>query len=88
MRSGKNLKYQLINKSKWLGEKSPSLFLTKGNFMTFYHGLGMFIFNMGALLVGAIIAYIIINDLEKKRKHKEYLEKLFGKKWKQDDDTN
>jgi predicted membrane protein len=56
--------------------------------MTFYHGLGMFIFNMAALLVGAIIAYIIINDLEKKRKHKEYLEKLFGKKWKQDDDTN
>tara|TARA_R100000808_G_scaffold483_1_gene2447 strand:+ start:1096 stop:1200 length:105 start_codon:yes stop_codon:yes gene_type:complete len=29
--------------------------------MTFYHGLGMFIFNMVALLVGAIIAYYIIN---------------------------
>ena len=29
--------------------------------MTFYHGLGMFLFNMVALLIGAIIAYYIIN---------------------------
>lgn len=88
MRSGKNLKYQLINKNKWLGERSPSLFLTKGNFMTFYHGLGMFVFNMAALIIGAIIAYIIINKVEKERKRKEKLEYLKGKKWDQDNDTN
>ena len=29
--------------------------------MSFYHGLGMFIFGMSALVVGAIVAYIIIN---------------------------
>jgi len=29
--------------------------------MTFQYGLGMFLFNMVALLVGAIIAYYIIN---------------------------
>ena len=28
--------------------------------MTFFHGLGMFIYNMAALLLGAIIAYVII----------------------------
>ena len=34
--------------------------------MSFYHGLGMFIFNMSALLIGAIIAfYIIINKVMK-----------------------
>ena len=31
--------------------------------MSFYHGLGMFIFNMSALLIGAIIAYFIINKV-------------------------
>ena len=31
--------------------------------MTFYHGLGMFIFGMGAFFVGAIAAYIIINKV-------------------------
>ena len=29
--------------------------------MSFYHGLGMFLFGTGATLVGAIIAYYIIN---------------------------
>ncbi len=29
--------------------------------MTFQYGLGMFLFNMVALLVGAIIAYYVIN---------------------------
>ena len=29
--------------------------------MSFYHGLGMFFFGMGALIVGAIIAFYIIN---------------------------
>ena len=31
--------------------------------MSFYHGLGMFIFGMSALIVGAIIAYFIINKV-------------------------
>ena len=36
--------------------------------MSFYHGLGMFIFNMSALLIGAIIAFYIINKvMEEKR---------------------
>ena len=56
--------------------------------MTFYHGLGMFVFNMVALIIGAIIAYIIINKVEKERKRKEKLEYLKGKKWNQDNDTN
>ena len=29
--------------------------------MSFYHGLGMFLFGTGAFIVGAIIAYYIIN---------------------------
>tara|TARA_R100001129_G_scaffold114193_1_gene78788 strand:- start:65 stop:181 length:117 start_codon:yes stop_codon:yes gene_type:complete len=31
--------------------------------MTMFHGLGMFIFGMSALVVGAIVAYIIINKV-------------------------
>ena len=48
--------------------------------MTFYHGLGMYLFNMVALLIGAIIAYYIINKIEQERKRKEKLEYLLGKK--------
>ena len=48
--------------------------------MTFYHGLGMFILNMVALLVGAIITYIIINKVEKYKKRKELLKYIKGKK--------
>ena len=33
--------------------------------MSFYHGLGMFIFGMSALIVGAIVAYFIINEVMK-----------------------
>ena len=33
--------------------------------MTMFHGLGMFIFSMSALVVGAIVAYIIINKVMK-----------------------
>ena len=33
--------------------------------MTMFHGLGMFIFGMSALVVGAIVAYIIINKVIK-----------------------
>mgnify|MGYP001203216809 FL=1 len=52
--------------------------------MTFYHGLGMFIFNMVALLVGAIIVYIVINKVEEYKKRKELLKYIRGKKnWKE-----
>ena len=33
--------------------------------MTMYHGLGMFLFGMGAMIIGAIIAYHIINKVMK-----------------------
>ena len=33
--------------------------------MTMFHGLGMFIFGMSALVVGAIFAYFIINEVMK-----------------------
>jgi len=38
--------------------------------MTMFHGLGMFIFGMGALIVGAIVAYFIINEVMKDNKKK------------------
>jgi len=31
--------------------------------MSFYHGLGMFLFGTGVTLVGAIVVYIIINKV-------------------------
>ena len=48
--------------------------------MTFYHGLGMFLFNMVALLVGAIIIFIVVNKIEQEKKRKELLEYVKGKK--------
>ena len=36
--------------------------------MSFYHGLGMFIFGMSALIVGAIIDYFIINKVMEEKK--------------------
>ena len=33
--------------------------------MSFYNGLGMFIFVMSAFIVGAIVAYYIINKVVK-----------------------
>ena len=53
--------------------------------MTFYHGLGMFLFSMIAFFVGIIIAYYIINKVEEERKRKENLEYLLGRKWKRAD---
>ena len=44
-----------------------------GRLMSFYHGLGMFIFGMSAFIIGAIIAYIIINKvMERKEKPKRF----------------
>ena len=39
--------------------------------MTMFHGLGMFIFGMGALIVGSIVAYFIINEVMKEKKREE-----------------
>ena len=36
--------------------------------MSIYYGLGMFLFGMGCTLVGAIIAFFIINKVLKKKK--------------------
>ena len=38
--------------------------------MSFYHGLGMFMFGMGAMIVGAIVAYFIINKVMEEKKEK------------------
>ncbi len=38
--------------------------------MTMYHGLGMFILGMGAMIVGAIVAYFIINKVMENKKEK------------------
>ena len=53
--------------------------------MTFYHGLGMFIYNMFALLICVIIIYYVIDKVDKERKRKEKLEYLKGRRWKEDD---
>ena len=39
--------------------------------MTFYHGLGMFLFNMIAIFIGATIAYFIINLIQQKEKERK-----------------
>jgi len=49
-----------LNINLWLGEKSPSLSQRK-NKMTVEFGIGMFVYNMIALLIGAIIVYKVIN---------------------------
>ena len=36
--------------------------------MSFFHGLGMFIFVMGCTLVCAIVAYFIINKVMEEKK--------------------
>ena len=41
--------------------------------MSCFHGLGMFIFGMGCTLVGAIIAFYIINKvMEEKKEPKRF----------------
>ena len=36
--------------------------------MSFFHGLGMFIFSMSALIFGSIVDYFIINQVMKEKK--------------------
>ena len=44
--------------------------------MSFYHGLGMFIFSMSAFFIGAIAAYVIINKITKRRKESKRFDDL------------
>ena len=38
--------------------------------MSFFHGLGMFLFGMGETIFGAIVAYFIINKVMEEKKEK------------------
>ena len=40
----------------------------------------MFLFNMVALLVGAILIFIVVNKIEQEKKRKELLEYVKGKR--------
>ena len=53
--------------------------------MTFDYGLGMFIYNISALIVIALIAYKVLSYVDKKRRKREHLERLLKRKsWKED----
>jgi len=55
--------------------------------MSFYHGLGMFIYNVCAVIVCAIIVYKMIKYWERQQRRKEHMEYLFKKKsWEEDKD--
>ena len=55
--------------------------------MTAGFGIGMFIYSMSCLLIGALITYYIINKVQKtpeqieEEENKKYLEELRGKLW-------
>ena len=53
--------------------------------MTVELGIGMFVYNMFALIIGVIIVYYVIDKVDEERKRKEKLEYLKGRRWKQDD---
>ena len=54
--------------------------------MTFNYGLGMFVYNISALIVIALITYKILNYVTKKQRKKEHFDKLLKRKpWKEDD---
>ena len=53
--------------------------------MTFNYGLGMFVYNISALIVIALIAYKVLSYVDKKRRKREHLERLLKRKpWKED----
>ena len=53
--------------------------------MTFNYGLGMFLYNISALIVIALIAYKVLSYVDKKRRKIEHLERLLKRKpWKED----
>ena len=53
--------------------------------MTFNYGLGMFIYNISALIVIALIAYKILSYVDKKRRKREHLDKLLKRKPRKED---
>ena len=53
--------------------------------ITFNYGLGMFIYNISALILIALIAYKVLSYVDKKRRKREHLERLLKRKpWKED----
>ena len=53
--------------------------------MTFNYGLGMFVYNISALIVIALITYKVLYYVTKKKRKKEHLERLLKRKpWKED----
>ena len=53
--------------------------------MTFNYGLGMFLYNISALIVIALITYKVLYYVTKKKRKKEQLERLLKRKpWKED----
>ena len=53
--------------------------------MTFNYGLGMFIYNISALIVIALITYKVLSYVNKERRKREHLDKLLKRKpWKED----
>ena len=54
--------------------------------ITLNYGLGMFIYNISALIVLALITYKILNYVTKKQRKKEHFDKLLKRKsWKEND---
>ena len=53
--------------------------------MTFNYGLGMFLYNISALIVIALITYKVLSYVNKERRKREHLDKLLKRKpWKED----
>jgi len=53
--------------------------------ITFNYGLGMFVYNISALIVIALIAYKVLSYVDKERRKKEHFDKLLKRKsWKED----
>ena len=53
--------------------------------MTFNYGLGMFVYNISALIVIALITYKVLSYVNKERRKREHLDKLLKRKpWKED----
>ena len=54
--------------------------------MTFNYGLGMFVYNISALIVIALITYKVLSYVSKERRKREHFERLLKRKpWKEDD---
>jgi len=52
--------------------------------ITFNYGLGMFIYNISALIVIALIAYKVLSYVDRERRKREHLERLLKRKpWKE-----